>query len=643
MIDLIEDVTADEIQKDQELEKDAAETGAEVKSEDTVDSEVNDTKPEVDEAEADTDSDVANQDMAAATAGITQTSAPTAGEHQKLMDKVMKKVTTMTEEELQGLAQSFEKQPAPDELAQADIDKGSDQVATTDAPKAAGEVTEEGEENEEQPEVTEEDSEEDSEEIMEASANDSLDGFASQGEIIAAVKKIAGVSDHLKKIKASIYFDDVDFVVGEKTAVRDALFNANYKISDLAKAILQSQGNQQAEPQRDDRVIVAAKSESDAKKISDLVKANNAKASSEDRKAKVQIFARKNGFKVYITGNSVAAVAPYKRMAEATETYDEVSSDEEFMEYAKEVLKAAHGDKYDEEIAMKTAKGILDKAEGDYGVAVGMLTSGLDEESDEDEAEDEVDMSEDVKALVSAEANLTEGFKSKAKTIFEAAVKTKVRQAKGKLQEEYAIKLTKQTNAVKAQLTEKVDSYLSYVVENWMKENKVAIDAGLRTEVAERFISSLKGVFAEHYIEVPTGKTNIVEELNDKVAKLTEQLAQSEKSRQSLKNSADKLQRQSILAEASVGLAATQAAKLNELAKDVSFESADAFKKKVVTIKEAYFRKPASVKAEKAVTGNKISTEVIIEGVTDANVDVSPEMKQYLAVISRVERNNPNK
>lgn len=267
--------------------------------------------------------------------------------------------------------------------------------------------------------------------------------------------------------------------------------------------------------------------------------------------------------------------------------------------------------------------------------------------SGEEEMTDEVkiDMEEDVKALVSAEANLTEAFKSKAKTIFESAVMTKIREEKTKLKEGFKASLVKQTEVIKSALVEKVDNYLTYVVENWMKENKVALATSLRVEVAENFITSLKSVFSEHYIEVPAGKTNVVEELNTKVSKLQEQLNASEKNRLALKSTAEKLQRQSILAEASKGLASTQAARLNELTKDVAFETSDSFQKKVTTIKESYFQtKSATAATAKvaAVTGNKM-TQVIVEGQEDPNAFITSDMKNYLSAISRVEKNNPSK
>lgn len=278
-----------------------------------------------------------------------------------------------------------------------------------------------------------------------------------------------------------------------------------------------------------------------------------------------------------------------------------------------------------------------------------------EESEDETEGEDEteVDMEEDVKALMNGEANLTEGFKSKAKTIFEAAVKSKVRTARKELHEGYQRKLSVKAEEILATVTEQVDSYLTYVVESWIKENQVAVDSTLRTEIAEGFITSLKNVFAENYIEVPKADKDLVESLNSRVAELQAQVNQSNQIVESSKKQNESLLRKAIVAEAAKGLAVTQASKLNELTKDTVFESVEAFKKKVATIKESYFsgkaplsNKPApivesAVKLQKAVSSG--TTRLIVEGQEDPMAHVSADMKRYLGAISRTERGNPNR
>ena len=161
--------------------------------------------------------------------------------------------------------------------------------------------------------------------LSEAGAGDTLDGFASEQEIIAALLKLPGVKDHLRKIKAKPYFDDTDFVVASKTAIGDALFNPKIKLADLVRAVMAEKGDF-AKPEKEampNRVIASVDSEAAANKLLDLIKTNNAKASSKDMKVKVQKFARKGGFKLYITGNSVAAIGPYKKLAEESDLYEE--------------------------------------------------------------------------------------------------------------------------------------------------------------------------------------------------------------------------------------------------------------------------------------------------------------------------------
>jgi len=277
-----------------------------------------------------------------------------------------------------------------------------------------------------------------------------------------------------------------------------------------------------------------------------------------------------------------------------------------------------------------------------------------EEGSEEGEGEEsEVDMEEDVQALIGDEANLTEGFKVKAKTIFEAAVKSKLRAARKELHESYQRKLGQKAEEILNTVTEQVDSYLTYVIESWMKENQVAVDSTLRTEIAEGFITSLKNVFAENYIEVPKADKDLVESLNSRVIELQEQVKQASLLAESSKKQNEKLQRKAILAEASKGLAVTQSSRLTELTKDVTFESVESFAKKVATIKESYFSgkapqsaKPAPkaeplVKLQKAVSSG--TTQIIVEGQEDPMVNLSSDMKQYLSAISRAERGNPNR
>ena len=282
-----------------------------------------------------------------------------------------------------------------------------------------------------------------------------------------------------------------------------------------------------------------------------------------------------------------------------------------------------------------------------------------DEDEDEDEDEDvkdpEVDIEEDVNALISGENNLTEGFKAKARVIFEAAVKSKVRAGRKQLYEAYKVKLATRADEILNTVTEQVDSYLTYVVESWIKNNQVAIDSTLRTEIAESFITSLKNVFAENYIDIPKADKDLVQSLNARVVELQVQVKEARSSIVSSKKQNESLLRKSIVAEAAKGLATTQASKLNELTKDSVFESAEAFKKKVAVIKESFFsgktpqsKKFASILEQNVnqiakATGTRVSSEVIIEGQEDPMAHISQDMKRYMGAISRAEAHNPNR
>lgn len=257
------------------------------------------------------------------------------------------------------------------------------------------------------------------------------------------------------------------------------------------------------------------------------------------------------------------------------------------------------------------------------------------EESDEDEEEskkeESYDFSEDVKALEAAGEGLSEDYKSKAATIFEAAVTSKIASEKKKLEESFKKKLHDDVNKVAATITEKVDSYLNYVVSNWMEENKVAVEAGLRTELAEGFISALKNVFTENYVEVPASKRDLYAELEGKVAKIEESAKASQDALTEANKKLQEYQRKAIIAEASKGLAATQVDRLASLTNDVEFMSEEAFTAKVKTIKESYFKSSSS----SVKTG--VSTSVLKEGNQSPKADasVSPEVKAVTDMLSR--------
>jgi len=202
-----------------------------------------------------------------------------------------------------------------------------------------------------------------------------------------------------------------------------------------------------------------------------------------------------------------------------------------------------------------------------------------------------IDYEEDLNVLVAEEATLSDGFRGKASTIFEAALKSKVGVEIDRLESEYANNLEEEVSSVKTDLVEKVDAYLNYVVEGWMQENEVAVESGLRTEIAEGFMTSLQSVFKEHYLSVPEGKEDLVDELSEQVAELEEQLNKTTDENVELFTTVQESQRADVVRKYTSDLAATEAEKLSSLVEDVEFGDSESFEMKVKTIKESYFMK----------------------------------------------------
>jgi hypothetical protein len=251
--------------------------------------------------------------------------------------------------------------------------------------------------------------------------------------------------------------------------------------------------------------------------------------------------------------------------------------------------------------------------------------------------------SSDISRLVESEAGLTEEFKEKATTIFEAAVKSKVKEAEEALKESYAVTLIEEVETIKEGMVDKIDNYLTYAVECWVEDNKVAIESSLRTEIAENFIKSLKGVFAENYIEVPEGKVDLYAKLEEEKAAAETKLAESLELVSGLVESVENLSREKIITECTSDLADTQAEKLKSLIEDVQYSSEEKFRSKVETIKEFYINGPLFDSESKTVneevedlTHSFITTETIVEDEGEAHV--SPAMKNYLTAISRLNK-----
>jgi len=245
------------------------------------------------------------------------------------------------------------------------------------------------------------------------------------------------------------------------------------------------------------------------------------------------------------------------------------------------------------------------------------------DESTLDERLASVDVSEDVSALTEGE-ELSEEFKDKAATIFEAAVKSKLRSEVERIEMSKTQEIAEEINRVRDELTEKVDSYMNYVVEEWMKENEIAIERGLKGEIAEDFISGLKSLFEEHYIDVPDEKYDILGTQSEKIDELEAKLNEQIEKTASMKKQNDQLVRESVFAEVASDLADTEVEKFKSLAEDVDFTDEDTFRSKLDTLKESYFPKATT-----------IAESVDSESDDSEAFDTTGAMAAYMAAISK--------
>ena len=242
--------------------------------------------------------------------------------------------------------------------------------------------------------------------------------------------------------------------------------------------------------------------------------------------------------------------------------------------------------------------------------------------------ESELDIKADVDALV-GDSDLSEEFKQKAATIFEAAIKAKVKEESQRLQGEYETKLKEDTEAHKADVVEKVDSYLNYVVEEWMQENKIAIERGIKGEIAEDFIGGLKKLFEDHYIDVPDEKYNVLEDQASKIEDLEKKLNEEIEKNVNQNKTIGELKREDIAKAVSENLTDVEKEKFNKLAEEVEYSNEEDFTTKVKTIKESYFGKKDEAKS------NDIDDVAVSDGSTVEPADLTNSMAAYSAAISK--------
>ena len=305
-----------------------------------------------------------------------------------------------------------------------------------------------------------------------------------------------------------------------------------------------------------------------------------------------------------VNSKAKAAEAPSSAKMEEAETEEEVIEEEEAT--TDEVVAEEESETTDEVVA--------------------------EEETSEEEVieeEESIDIEADVQALLEGE-ELSEEFQTKARTIFEGAIRSKVAEIKEELQESYATALVEELDKIKEGLTERVDSYLEYVADEWMQENQLQVEAGLKTEMTESFLEGMKSLFEEHYVTIPEEKYDVLNSMVDKLdemeSKLNEQIDRNVAlNRRLAESNAD-----GVFAAVSEGLADTQKEKLATLAENVEFESETDYREKLETLKESYF--PSKTSAPKNTSEN-LSEEVSTDEV--ASVDTTPRMQAYLDVLSR--------
>ena len=253
-----------------------------------------------------------------------------------------------------------------------------------------------------------------------------------------------------------------------------------------------------------------------------------------------------------------------------------------------------------------------------------------EEETEEEIVEEEIDIEADVKALLEGE-ELSEEFQNKAKTIFEAAIKSKLADVRESVKAEYEEQLVEEVAAIKSELEDRVDSYLEYVADEWMTDNQIAVESGLKSEMTDSFLTGMKSLFEEHYVSVPEDKYDVIESMVDKLdemeGKLNEQIEKNVAlNRRLAESSADV-----VFGEVTEGLAASQKEKLATLVENVEFESETDYREKLVTLKESYFPSNAGAQRDK-------SENLSEETSTPNYQDISSSMEHYLQTLNRVSK-----
>jgi len=251
--------------------------------------------------------------------------------------------------------------------------------------------------------------------------------------------------------------------------------------------------------------------------------------------------------------------------------------------------------------------------------------------AESEETTEAYDMDEDVNALLGGE-ELSEEFREKAKVVFEAALNSKVKEIQEALETQYATQLEEAKEELKTSLVERVDSYLEYVCEEWMTENELAVEHGIKSEMTESFLSGMKSLFEEHYVTIPEDKYDVLESMVEKLDEMETKLNEQIDKNIGLNKRLAESSAQDVLTQVSSGLAETQKEKLASLAESVEFESEEEYREKLETLKESYFSRTAPAAKTQ-------STQTLSEGVDSTNAEVSSTMETYLRSLGAFKQN----
>ena len=251
-------------------------------------------------------------------------------------------------------------------------------------------------------------------------------------------------------------------------------------------------------------------------------------------------------------------------------------------------------------------------------------------ESESEQEEETIDVEQDIQALLEGE-ELSEEFQTKARTIFEAAIRTKLSEIKEQVKVSYEEKLVEEVASIKEELKDRVDSYLEYVADEWVQENKIAIEHGLKSEMTESFLEGMRGLFEEHYVTIPEEKYDVIESMVDKLDEMEDKLNEQIEKNVALNKRLSESTADVIFADVTEGLAQTQRDKLASLIENVEFESEESYREKISTLRKSYFPDNAGVQRD--------NSENLTEGnQAEVSASVSSTMEAYLKTLGRVSK-----